>query len=258
MDSSPGPAATPSWVREFYDRKSRAAGPSGVLDHHVERAEALVRLGGPGRRTVLELGAGTGGSAVAAARLGLEVTAVELSGVRAGLARDLARDEGVDLTVVEGDFLEHDIGAGFDLVVMWNGFGVGDDAHQRAILARAASTWLAADGLVVLDVFNPAAWIRWAGHDEVDEETGCHETLDYDVVGSRFLDAWWFDGPDAPPLTQSVRCYSPADLDLLVEGTGLAVTALELGDGPLTDRSAAGPASEAWGYRAVLARVAGR
>lgn len=258
MGSTRDRAATPSWVRDFYDRKSRAAGPSGVLEHHVERAATLVRLAGPGRRTVLELGAGAGGSAVATAELGLRVTAAELSGVRAGFARDLARERGVDLTVVEHDFLEHDFGGRFDVVVMWNGFGVGDDAHQRAVLRRAATTWLAPGGLVVLDVFNPVAWSRWAGHDEVDEETGCRETLDFDVVGSRYVDSWWFDGPDAPALTQSVRCYSPADLALLVEGTGLVVTALEPGDGQQwSDRSATGPAGEACGYRAVLAAATG-
>ncbi|NYE38145.1 SAM-dependent methyltransferase [Nocardioides cavernae] len=246
-------AATPGWVRGFYDRKSEVAGPSGVLDHHVERAQAVETLTGRVAGRVLELGAGAGGSAVATARLGYDVTAVELSGVRAGFARDLAREHGVDLTVVEGDFLTHDLGARFDVVTMWNGFGMGDDAHQRAILEAAGSRWLDEGGHVVLDVYNPAAWIRWAGTDEVDEETGCRNVVDYDVVGARFVDTWWFDGPDGPPMAQTVRCYAPVDLELLARGTGLCVESCRPAGHPaFTDRMATGPLGEDWGYRAVL------
>ncbi|GAA5109688.1 class I SAM-dependent methyltransferase [Alloalcanivorax gelatiniphagus] len=246
--------STPSWVQGFYDRKSRAAGPSGVLEHHEERAQTLARLAGPARRSVLELGAGAGGSAVATARLGYRVTAAELSSVRAGFARELAGSAGVELEVVEHDFMTFGFRTRYDVVAMWNGFGVGDDDYQRAVLGRAASVWLAPDGLMILDVFNPAAYARWAGHDDIDEETGCREAVDFDVVSSRFIDSWWFDGPGAAPLSQSVRCYSPADLQLLVEGTGLSVVTSEWGDHrePFPC-SAAGAAGEEWGYRVVLA-----
>lgn len=245
--------STPSWVRRFYDRKSEVAGPSGVLDHHVERARAIEVLTGRSEGRVLELGAGAGGSAVATARLGYDVTAVELSPVRAGFARELARQHEVDLTIVEGDFLTHGFDSRFDVVTMWNGFGMGDDAHQRAILQAARSTWLDAGGEVVLDVYNPCAWIRWAGTVEVDEETGCRNQVDYDAVGSRFIDTWWFDGPDGPPLSQSVRCYAPADLELLALGTGLEVQTCRPAEREaFDDRLATGPLGEEWGYRVVL------
>ncbi|HZG93270.1 MAG TPA: hypothetical protein VEZ46_01020, partial [Mycobacteriales bacterium] len=102
-------------------------------------------------------------------------------------------------------------------------------------------------------------WSRLAGASERDEETGLHQEIDFDPVGCRFLDSWWFDGDDSPPLTQSVRCYSPADLALLVEGTGLAVDGLEVGGEPL-DRAArgvSGPLGETWGYRARLSALTG-
>jgi len=244
---------TPSWVRDFYDRKSQAAGPSGLLEHHLERARAVVDLTGASAGRVLELGAGAGGSAVATALLGYDVTAVEVSGVRAAFARELARDNGVPLAVVEDDFMTRELEGRFDVVCMWNGFGVGDDAYQRAMLERAATTWLDTGGSLVLDVFNPYAWARWAGTDEVDEETGCRTRVDFDAVAARSVDSWWFDGPDAPPLSQSVRCYAPADLRLLALGTGLEVRACRpVGAHAFDDPLVTGPLGEEWGYRAVL------
>lgn len=249
----------PDWVGRFYDRKSLAAGPSGVLDHHRERAASISRFGGVARGRVLELGAGAGGSAVASAELGYDVVAVELSAVRAGFARELVTETGVGVSVVEDDFMAAEIRGRFDAVTCWNGFGVGSDDDQRALLRRVARDWLARGAVMVLDVFNPVGWSRLAGASERDEETGLHQEIDFDPVGCRFLDSWWFDGDDSPPLTQSVRCYSPADLALLVEGTGLAVDGLEVGGEPL-DRAArgvSGPLGETWGYRARLSALIG-
>lgn len=250
-------AAAPAWVAPFYDAKARAHGPSGVLEHHVERAEAIRRFGGCGAGRVLELGAGAGGSAAAAADLGYDVTAVELSPVRAGYARDLAADR-PRLEVVEADFLTWPGPEDpFDAVVVWDGFGVGTDAEQRVLLRRIAS-WLHPTGVAVLDVFHPAGWLRAAGHDEVDEDTGVRQRLDFDHVGCRFVDSWWLDGGDRPPLTQTARCYTVADLLLLLEATGLSLVAVEL-DGEPVDPAGGRAAHDRWAdvasYRVRLART---
>ena len=81
----------PTPVAEFYTLQSRRFGPSGVLDHHRERADRLNLLAG-GRKPirVLELGAGAGGTAAATAEIGHEVTAIELSPLRVEYARELA------------------------------------------------------------------------------------------------------------------------------------------------------------------------
>ena len=89
-------------------------------------------------------------------------------------------------------------------------------------------------GHLVLDVFNPTCWINWAGQDShrdaapeqgypysVSEHTG------YDPVRARFIDTWSRQG-QPQPLTQSQRCYSPADFLLLVEPTELEVLAMEV------------------------------
>ena len=57
-------------------------------------------------------------------------------------------------------------------------------------------------------------------------------------------------------LAQAVRCYTPADLLLLLEGTGLALKRIEV-DGHAVDVHAnqvvkSGPLMEAWIYLAQL------
>ncbi len=42
-------------------------------------------------------------------------------------------------------------------------------------------------------------------------------------------DRWWRPGREAESITQSLRCYTPADLRLLLEGTGLALVELRPG-----------------------------
>jgi hypothetical protein len=46
---------------------------------------------------------------------------------------------------------------------------------------------------------------------------------DFDPLGVRFLDQWWPIGDKSQLITQTVRCYTPADFILLIEGTVLTV-----------------------------------
>ncbi len=174
----------PRWVSSFYDRKGLTSGPSGVLDHHRERAAAVKRFGGKSHGRVLELGAGSGGSAVVTAELGYSVVAVELSPVRAGFASDLTRDR-ADLTIEVrvADFMTVELRDRFDVVTCWNGFGVGTDADQRELLRRIRHDWLADEGVAILDIFNPVGWSRLAGETSIDEETGLRSAIDFRRCG---------------------------------------------------------------------------
>lgn len=241
-------------IAAFYTRKSEWFGPSGVLDHHRARAADFERLCGPAPKRVLELGAGAGGTAAALAERGHHVVAVELSPLRAAYARDLAREPRTgSVTVVEGDFYSADLSGPFDVMCYWDGFGVGSDADQRRLLRRVGG-WLADDGSMLLDVFNPFAWARVAGREERVEGVSAVQRRAFDPVGGRFIDEWRPVGDPTPPIFQSIRCYAPADLLLLLEGTGLALRRLEV-DGEPVDAEASGerldgPFGAAWSYRA--------
>jgi hypothetical protein len=50
---------------------------------------------------------------------------------------------------------------------------------------------------------------------------------DFDTENCRMLDRWWPVGHEEQAVTQSLRCYSPDDLQTLLKGTGLALESVE-------------------------------
>jgi hypothetical protein len=133
------------------------------------------------------------------------------------------------------------LGSDFDVVCYWDGFGVGDDADQRRLLRRVAEEWLAPRGAALIEVFDPVWWAAQAGFDETkearpDENYPCslgHRRA-FDATTSRALDSWWEVG-SSDVLTQSLRCYSPADLLNLVPGTGLRIDEINGADASAGD-----------------------
>ncbi|MGH9083640.1 MAG: class I SAM-dependent methyltransferase [Acidimicrobiales bacterium] len=92
-----------------YDRRFDALAASGA-DVHGE----ATFVGALGPRTVLDAGCGTGRVAIELARRGLDVVGVDLDPAMLTAARSKAPD----LTWVEGDLAEVDLGRTFDVVVM--------------------------------------------------------------------------------------------------------------------------------------------
>ena len=216
-------------IVEFYERQQELGrvytGP--VLEYHRERARSVGGHLGNGPKRILELGAGGGQNAVALAELGHAVTAVEIVPGAYRHALTLARQAvRGSLNVIQGDFYDVSLSGSFDAVVYWDGFGIGTDADQRRLLRRVAG-WLGPAGLTLLDVFTPWYWAAVAGTRQDGE--GYSRQYGFDPLGCRMLDTWWAPASPTARVTQSLRCYSPADLELVLEGTGLGLRKVEPG-----------------------------
>ncbi|MBF6327883.1 class I SAM-dependent methyltransferase [Nocardia transvalensis] len=226
------------WVREFYSKSGAwwGAADARVTDRDLRRVRLLREHGGCAGR-VLELGSGYGTTAVAMAQQGYSVTAVEISD-RADYTADLGRDLAPEsLTVHKADFYEVDLPGQFEIVCYWNGFGVGSDADQRRLLTRISSQWLRPGGTALIDVFNPFVWASWDGDEEhllpdpaAGYEHELRERTRFDPITCTAIDTWWETGRPEQKITQFLRCYTPADLMLLLAGTGLTLAGLVVGD----------------------------
>jgi hypothetical protein len=78
----------------------------------------------------------------------------------------------------------------------------------------------------------------------------------FDGRNSRLLDTWWSEEDTANVVTQSLRCYAPADLELLLESTGLHLVAVTPGghyDAEAGRYEAVVPIERAMSYVATLA-----
>jgi SAM-dependent methyltransferase len=254
------------WVKDFYDQAGVwwGADPqeAGV---HQTRVQTVERLCGKGSKKVLELGAGPGATAAAFADAGHNVTAVELSPTRAVYARELAKTPRKgSLTVLEADFYTIELKERFDVVCVWETFGLGTDADQRRLLERIANEWLRPAGHVLMEVYSPVRPAREAGTERrlaplagvpgsVEMINRCH----FDPVHSRWIDEWIPVEAPERSLAQAIRCYTPADFLLLLEGTSLAVKHIEVDGQALDIQSSAiavsHPLLNAWCYLVQLA-----
>ncbi|MBN1146563.1 MAG: class I SAM-dependent methyltransferase [Anaerolineales bacterium] len=251
------------WVKEFYAQADTwwGADPGAYL--YPTRIRTFERLCGQEPKRILELGAGSGGFAAALADVGHSVVAVELSpAIRHALELAKAPREG-SLTSLEADFYTVVLEGRFDVVCCWECFGIGSDADQRRLLKRIARDWLAPGGCALLEVYSPFRATREAGSETLlpplEGVPGSVEMIErcyFDPVQSRWIDEWQPTAEPERALAQAIRCYTPADLLLLLEGIGLALKRVEV-DGQQVDFASnvitiSGPMLEAYSYLAVL------
>jgi SAM-dependent methyltransferase len=229
------------WVRPFYERQYSWADwrarwadsdpDDPALEAHVH---AVRRLTGPGQKRILELGSGTGHVSAALANAGHEVVALELLDELVENIRRLAEDVRTgSLEAICGDFYEVDVAGHFDVVAYFDGFGIGTDDDQRRPLSRIA-LWLAPHGAALIDVFSPAYWVKASkAKEEFPPGSGVWYRDRFDPEGSRMIEDMWRRSDEDDVVSQTLRCYSPADLRLLLDGTNLRLAEIE----PYSDES---------------------
>ena len=217
------------WVRDFYTKQNEWLGVylTDVEAMHRQRAIKLLSLLSDSHARVLELGAGGGQTAVALALLAdeLHCTTVELLEPSVQHARKLAAANFVQgqIQALQADFYAVDLPSdGFDLIAYFDSFGIGEDADQRRLLRRIWH-WLdkrQSRSRVLIEVGMPTFWASKARGKTMQIADVCRR-YEFDPIGSRLLDYWYPVGQENAAHYQSLRCYTPADLRLLLEGTGL-------------------------------------
>ena len=244
------------WVRDFYTKQN--VWGEGVYDREIsseDRKRAASVAACLERKTgrVLELGAGGGQTCAALADLGFHATALELLPLPIAQAQTFAEEARMGtMTVIAGDFYDVDPESDFDLVGYWDGFGVGTDEDQRRLLKRIAA-WLKPEGCALIEVGTPWYWVNAAGQGwQVGQAL---RRYGFDPVECRMLDTWWPIDDESQAITQSIRCYSPADFKLLLQGTGLKLqsfTPTGAVDYQAKTYREQAPLEEAMGYVAIL------
>jgi SAM-dependent methyltransferase len=245
------------WVRNFYAKQYEWADwrhrwSDFDPNDRDPRVDAVTRHAGSPPLRILELGSGTGTTAAALAVAGHDVVAIEMQGELAAYTQELAAVvTGGSLRAIAGDFFEAEPPGRFDVVAYFDGFGIGSDEDQRRLLRRIVG-WLVPDGCALIDVLVPWYWAGRAGNEEEFPTGSGVRYLDgFDSGGCRMTERMWRVGQEDDAVTQSLRCYSPADLRLLLEGTGLSVVGVE----PFTDEGYSEPCelADAMLYLATLA-----
>jgi histidinol-phosphate/aromatic aminotransferase/cobyric acid decarboxylase-like protein/SAM-dependent methyltransferase len=187
-----------------------------VLDQHA-----------PGRR-VLDLGCGVGRHSIGLARLGFELTGIDVSRYALDRAAGAADAAGVRVDWLQGDVLADrswtDLAA--DAVICVQAFGWGSDTDQLRLL-RSLRRLLPPDGLLVLDHSSMLGIARiYAAHARA--EIGATSfTFDrhYDPVSARSAGQVLVERPDGTRavLPDDIRMYTPAEIRVLLGRAGFDV-----------------------------------
>jgi len=216
-----------AWSSNFYHKQVLWGGVylGEPTAWHRRRARWVQEVLGAPPRQVLELGAGGGQDAFALAKEGFDVVAVEREPLlMAHLRQQLTTHPTPRIHLLEGDFYHIDLPKeNFDGVCYWDGFGTGTDEDQRRLLRRVR-TWLKPTGKALIDVFTP--WHAWQSAGYAEQVGQARRRYAFDARACRWLDTWKQGNEE---IVQSLRCYSPADLILLLESTGLELIGLKPG-----------------------------
>lgn len=220
------------WVKEFYSLQNKwlQIYLGDVDEWHQGRAKAVLEWAKDRSAPlqILELGAGGGQTAIALAQQGHHLTTIELLDDSVQHARQLAQTHHLEpqIHIIQGDFYEVELPvAHFDIVCYFDSFGIGSDEDQRHLLRRIKS-WLKPNGIAVVEVGMPWYWANKARGQRMDFE-GYTRIYDFDPDECRLMDYWFPTDQPELKVWQRLRCYAPADMRMLLQGTGLQLSALK-------------------------------
>jgi SAM-dependent methyltransferase len=219
------------------------------IPFYVEEAGRAAALNPPYRKErgevghqVLELACGTGRLTIPIAQSGVKVVGLDLSASMLAHARAKAQRAGVEISFVEGDCRNFELGSKFALIFM--AFNSMQHLHDQAALAGVFGSvckHLAEDGRFIFDVFNPKVEILARNAEERRPEReyedpdgrgtiALEHTVDYDDASQVNRIKWYFSrrGPNGEERDFRVedlhmRCFFPQELDLLVRHHGFAI-----------------------------------
>jgi len=193
-----------------------------INEDDYKRIDWVDRITGLNQKRILELGAGGGQFAVATAQRNHYVTAVEIESAFTKHIQNLAKTlDSKLLTVINADFYAVEFEESFDVICYWDGFGLGSDSDQR-LLVEKISSWLTPDGSVFLEIYTPWFWANKAAGVQISIGDAMRE-YGFDAFKCCLVDTWWLKENPTLKTSQHLRCYSPADLALLLSDINLSI-----------------------------------
>jgi len=180
---------------------------------------------------LLDMACGAGRHAIAFAKNGFKVTAVDLSQRLLSEAKKNSLEAGVKINFVLSDILEYKADQQFDLILsLFTSIGYFDNDEDNFAVIKKAHRMLKIGGYFVLDYFNKDFLLKNLVPTSINSENGLKITQNRSILGDRVVKKITIEKDGSiDEFYESVRLYDYEELSSILIQTGFNIKK-ELGD----------------------------
>ena len=171
---------------------------------------------------ILDLAAGFGRHAILFAKLGYNVTAVDLSENLLSIAKKNAKSEGVNINFIQSDIRNFNPDSQYDLIVnLFTSLGYFEEDEENYYVLRKVFDLLSTGGFFVLDYFNKNFVVKNIVAKTVEEIDEGIITQHRYIEGERIVKEITIDREGkVNKFYESVRMFSSSELLKMIEELG--------------------------------------
>jgi 2-polyprenyl-3-methyl-5-hydroxy-6-metoxy-1,4-benzoquinol methylase len=222
-----------SWYKDWFNSENYLK----VYKHRDEsEAERLVTLIEENsnlepQSSVLDMACGAGRHAIAFAKKGFNVTAVDLSQRLLAEAKKNAIEAGVNIDYVLSDILDYNSEQQFNLIVnLFTSIGYFEKDDENFAVVKKAYSLLKKEGYFVLDYFNKDFLLKNLVPTSIISENGLKITQNRSILGNRVVKKITIEKDGSiDEFYESVRLYSYEEMSRMLIQTGFDIK-IEMGD----------------------------
>ena len=222
-----------TWYEDWFNSENYLKVYSHRDESEAERLVELIvkHLNLNPATSVLDMACGAGRHAISFAKMGFEVTAIDLSQRLISEAQKSAEKADVKINFVLSDFLNYQTEFKFDLVVnLFTSIGYFDEDRQNFAVIEKAYNSLTSDGYFVLDYFNKNYLVKNLVPITVFSENGIKIKQNRSFEGNRVVKKIEIEvDSETKEYYESVRLYSNEELLLYLKNAGF-IKVKQLGD----------------------------
>ena len=222
-----------SWYKDWFNSENYLK----VYKHRDEsEAERLVTLIEENsnlepQSSVLDMACGAGRHAIAFAKKGFKVTAVDLSQRLLAEAKKNSIEAGVNIDYVLSDILDYNSEQQFNLIVnLFTSIGYFEKDDENFAVVKKAYSLLKKEGYFVLDYFNKDFLLKNLVPTSIISENGLKITQNRSILGNRVVKKITIEKDGSiDEFYESVRLYSYEEMSRMLIQTGFDIK-IEMGD----------------------------
>lgn len=216
-----------TWYKDWFNSEHYLRVYSHRDQSEAERLVELIskNLNLNANPSVLDMACGAGRHAVAFAKLGFKVTAIDLSQRLISEAKLSAEQAATEIDFVLSDILEYESNKRFDLVInLFTSIGYFENDEENYAVIEKAYNHLKPDGYFVIDYFNKDFLMKNLVPTTVFSENGLKITQNRSIEGTRVIKKIIIENNDHnEQFYESVRLFSYEEILFSIKKAGFTI-----------------------------------